>query len=146
MLGEILQNPIVIGVIASIITYLYLRWDNEKKIKIDPKNTKKKISLLTPGIVGAITWYIVSNYMDMTNTTQKIVISGNPEYKNNDFKDGLGNFNIDVNKQNNFNNVDSLSLESKSYHLVGKGQISVPNAASLNNDLPEMFIELDNFT
>lgn len=152
MLLEFLQNPIVIGVIASILTYLYLRYDNEKKYKDDPKNIKNKVSLLTPGIVGAVTWYIVANYCDH-KVEQIMIPQTNIQH--------LPSVNvIDTRNQllppvtgptNVFNsrpvtNNDSLSLESKSYHLVGKGKITVPESGNINNALPDMFIELDNFS
>jgi hypothetical protein len=158
---DFLKNPIVLGVIASILTYLYLRWDNDRKYKNDPKSVQKKVSLLTPGIVGAVTWYIVANYMEGSGRVEQIIIP-NPDANMNMYITNPmagGNpapimqsapinavTNAVANAATNATNNDSLSLESRSYHLVGKGKINVPEANALNHTLPDMFIELDNFS
>ena len=47
---DIIKNPIFLGVVAGVLTYLYLLWSNDKK-----KNPKaKNISLMTPIIVAIV--------------------------------------------------------------------------------------------
>lgn len=76
---EILKNPIIIGLIAGILTYLYLYWNEEQRYKSVLRRSKKKpVSILTPGLVAIISWFVASSYLDhkssstlVTNSIQK---------------------------------------------------------------------------
>lgn len=63
MFLEILKNPIVLGILASAITYMYLLWDKKKKAaKKTDGEIKKDINLMIPliaGITVCIVAYIV---------------------------------------------------------------------------------------
>jgi hypothetical protein len=142
---EIIKNPILLGVVAGCLTYLYLLWQSEQKPghKHDREKTKKEISLFLPLIVGIIVciitygyFYIspttdISNMNDITNTTVSEVKLDSlnvktstvvPKYK----------FVSDVPISNN------LSSESpSSFHLISKG-MNIPNKPI---DVPDVFIE-----
>ena len=55
---KILKNPIVIGLVAGVITYLYMYWEEDKKRKKNPKAKHRPINIVTPGVVSVITWFI----------------------------------------------------------------------------------------
>ncbi len=145
MSADLLKNPIIIGGIASLITYFYMKYDSDRKHKKNPKTTKKNINLLIVGIVGIIVWYISANYFDnvVSVNNEIIEIPLNVNASNEQFS---GNKIVPMNAPNiiNHDNI-TLSSDDKSYHLVSKGQITVPNRNALNKNLPEMFIELNNF-
>lgn len=58
-----LQNPIVVGLIMFVVVYAYLRWDADKKYNEDPKSEKKKVNVLVPTIVGALSWFLMGSYL-----------------------------------------------------------------------------------
>jgi hypothetical protein len=61
-LFDILKNPIVIGLIGFVIAYLYLYYQNKKKI--DPEtNQPQKVSIAKPLIVGLILWFVANNVL-----------------------------------------------------------------------------------
>ncbi|MBA42449.1 MAG: hypothetical protein CMF62_00380 [Magnetococcales bacterium] len=66
---DILKNPIVIGILALVITYAYLWWENEQKYKKNPEIKKKSVNLMIPGVVGAVSWFIASSYFDKNSST-----------------------------------------------------------------------------
>lgn len=65
-----LKNPIVLGVLAATLVYLYLYWEAERKYKNDktvPKPKREPVKILIPGIVGVVIWFISSYYFDTGN-------------------------------------------------------------------------------
>ena len=129
---NILKNPVVIGLLAGTITYLYLMWTNKEQYKKDPES-KKTVGIFTPIIVAIITWFLAYNYFGSSNNDnlgiEPIINSGI----------GLSNgivpenpINMSVN--DNIDMIYSSSDPTKSFHYLGKG-ISVPN------NLPDVFIE-----
>ena len=64
MMTEQLKNPILIGIIMSLITYLYLRWESNQKHKDNPEATKKSVNMMIPVAVGALSWFIFSTYLN----------------------------------------------------------------------------------
>jgi hypothetical protein len=61
---KIIKNPIILGIIAAILVYLYLSYEEENKVENKVKNKLKKrkpISILTPGVIGIIVWFIGSS-------------------------------------------------------------------------------------
>lgn len=62
---DILKNPIVIGMLAGVITYMYLSW--EKKHNKKNKHKKdKEINLLIPLVVAMIGWFIAYAYLQQS--------------------------------------------------------------------------------
>lgn len=58
---KIIKNPIVLGLLASVSTYIYLKWQNDIKYKDDPK-LKKPIDLLIPSVIGFCVFLLVAGY------------------------------------------------------------------------------------
>jgi len=129
MLGDIFKNPIIIGLIFGVITYLYLlkqKWDAEKK----KKNKKIKVedpNILIPVAVailsGCFAWYYWGTSHSITPTNNMTVETLAKEPLQNE----------DV-----IESLTGQSNNSVSFHLVGKG-INMPN------NLPDVFLDMDGF-
>ena len=127
-----LKNPIVIAIIVSTLVYLYMYWDNENRYKKNPKATRESVSLMTPAIVGLISWFVASNYFgsdvpqivgENTNMLPQNVPINLP------IDQSVNKFKL-VNNANNNNAIvggfTAGSSESRSYHLIGKNNIRLP--------------------
>lgn len=120
MLFDILKNPIFLGVLAGVITYLYLLWSNS-----DNKNKKKKeVSLFTPIIVTVIVAIVSYAYFNY-NSSEPSPININDDI-------------ISVNNPSKYKFSKDASSESQSsIHLISRG-VNIPN------NLPDVFIETYN--
>ena len=125
-----IKNPIILGIFAAVLTYLYFYWDAEQKRKKNPEIQQTKISLVTPGIVGALVWFVASTYLDSTNQIQESVT---PAIEALATKPALENGPKKV-----FQLVDSEgSVGSHSVHLLTKNKIKLPPT--------DVFIDLAKF-
>lgn len=104
----IFKNPIIIGIIFGIITFLILYWmvyqENQKR---NPLDKQKSVNLLIPIIVSVIVWFLAGTFLDyMGNNDNKIeqTISQLPEPKTNYLSEG-----------------------SEVYYLIGKNNIKLPS-------------------
>lgn len=59
---DILKNPVIIGLIAGLLTHFYLLWNNKKNDKHYYDNNQ--VDLIVPAIVAIIVWFIAYNYFD----------------------------------------------------------------------------------
>lgn len=61
----IIKNPIIIGLVAGVITYAYLSWqtETENKKKKHRKN-KEEVNLIIPLVVSVIMWFIAYAYFE----------------------------------------------------------------------------------
>jgi heme/copper-type cytochrome/quinol oxidase subunit 2 len=69
---DIFQNPIMIGLFAGILTYIYMKWRNKKDQKKHKKNknkNKKDINLLIPFAVFIVFWFISYAYLSSCDET-----------------------------------------------------------------------------
>ena len=124
---DLFSSPIVIGVIAGVLTYLYLYWEADKAQKENPKNKKKPVKFFTPAVIGVIVWFLAANYLCEQPTQQQ----GYPGYQD------------AVQIQNSYKLVGPVgpvrpvrpvgntaspvgSFGSISYHLVGRNNIKLP--------------------
>lgn len=80
---EIVKNPITLGVVAVIITYAYLYYENTKK----SDDKKKPVSVAIPGIVGSLVWFLTGVYFDSLSPTSIITVKngGGREISNSSF-------------------------------------------------------------
>nr|QBK88879.1 MAG: hypothetical protein LCMiAC01_05610 [Mimivirus LCMiAC01] len=102
---EIFKNPIIIGILAAGLTYLYLYWDAEKRYKAKPKLQRKPVSIFIPGVVGIIAWFLVSGFFEEEiNYSNKM------------------NTNVFV------NNPNDVATGSMDLHLLQKGTVKLPHA------------------
>lgn len=123
---DILKNPIIIGLVVGVITYVFMLMRNTKKYKKNQKSKEKnKPNILIPVIAAIVSGILVWLYFgssetkpEMTMTVEKLV---NEPLKESESSAKTGG-----------------SSDSVSYHLVGKG-INFPH------NLPDVFLDLDGF-
>jgi hypothetical protein len=75
---DIIKNPVVIGISASIITYGYLYYTvREKNTKLQKKHKKSKskrrpkleeVNLIIPLIVGLVVWFLSYGYFEYSTS------------------------------------------------------------------------------
>lgn len=136
---DILKNPIVLGVLAGVVTYLYMMWCNNKKYEKNP-NEKKEISLVTPAVVAVIVAVVAYGYFHSSGETTAPV----PQHTTSPGQGagivqvtpgvakGLG-----AGTEQRFNFVQDVSPESPAlFHLISRG-VNIPN----NLNVPDVFIE-----
>jgi len=69
----IIKNPIIIGLVAGVITYAYLTWQVEKENKKKKhRKEKEEVNLLIPLVVSIIVWFIAYAYFEYTPNQSKI--------------------------------------------------------------------------
>ena len=134
-LQELLANPIVLGIIATIITYAYLYWDNLEKQKKKPKVNIEPVSMMTPVIVGLLVFVIAYNLLgkSVQNVPSQIV-------ENSAFISQQQDVNAKMQCNKFIENTKPKSLDmldSATYHLVGKNAIRLPQT--------DVFIDLAKF-
>ena len=121
---SIIKNPIVLGVLAGGLTYIYFVWSNKNKKEKDQKD----ISLITPIVVAIAVCLVAYLYFGtgatlsndtVTEITKKIPINQQvtPDVKVPSAK-----------------LVSQVSESAESFHLITKG-INIPN------NVPDVFIE-----
>lgn len=122
---DLFKNSIVLGVIAAVAAYLFMYWQEEQQHKKNPKAMKKKVNIMTPGVIGALVWFIAGSYFDGIVVDEKA-----PMLPTNTVIHKL-NENIELTSNS------SASEGIKSYRLVGKGRIQLPQQ--------EVFLDLANW-
>jgi hypothetical protein len=120
---DMLKNPILIGLLAAIATYSYIYWQEDQRYKKNPKTKKKRVNIITPGVVGALVWFIIGSYFDEVNMGPMI-------QKNTVIEKLSGGVELDTNGSQD-------SFGSKSYRLVGKGRVQLPQQ--------DVFLDLANW-
>jgi len=132
MILEILKNPIVLGLFAGTIVYLYLLWSNEKKNKTKNKiKNKKDINPMIPLIVSVVVCIIsyASFYSSCDlKKTSAIDLTETLNVKN------IGN-KIKFAFSDGDDNLKHSSESVTEFHLMKSG-LHVPNKA-----IPEVFME-----
>lgn len=124
---ELFKNPVVIGIGASIITYLYLYWDAQQKLKKYPKAKQEPINIMTPLIVGLLVFVIMYNLL---GSNESIQIPAQALPQQNDY------ITQSPNKLPTVINIVE-PVDSSTFHMVGKNTISLPQH--------EIFIDLAKF-
>lgn len=98
---DLLKNPIVIGVLLGVATYLFLLWNNGSNKSDRKTNKNKDVSLLTPivvAVVGAFMTFCYFNNNESDDIRKNLMIKGE-KYK--------------------------FTESPVSYHLISKG-VSIP--------------------
>lgn len=72
---DIIKNPIILGILAGVLTYLILEWNNNKK---DPQKQKQKqkSNILIPAIVAVVVWMVTHYYFTYSNSSSDKKIEG----------------------------------------------------------------------
>jgi len=144
---DIVKNPIIIGLFAGAITYLYMSWtidEEHKKREKKHKNKKEKedVNLFIPLVVAVIFWFIAYAYFEYQPDANNSTITHLP-INDTFLPQTVGNnkhplplpiaplasykFTKDV--------VDSVSSDPKSFSLLTQG-VTVPQ------NLPDVLIDM----
>lgn len=122
-----LKNPIILAILAGILTYIYMWWDNKKKKEKNPKATIEEIDYIPPAMVALLTLFVSYNLFGngdgILPSTQEIVANSLPKDLN-----GQNGPNLQGGKmiQNRFSDKLAESFDSHTYHLLGKNTIKLP--------------------
>jgi len=130
-ISDIYTNPIVVGLLAGLITYMYMRWKNDKD---NEKN--KNVNLLIPFAVFIVFWFITYAYVssceeDIKPTMTHISIAKPSETNLND------KINIKIQPVNNAK-LSSDTGSINSFKLVSKS-----NGVHIPDRLPDVFFEME---
>jgi hypothetical protein len=135
---DIITNPVVIGLLAGLITYIYMRWRNDRN---KDKKKKKDINLLIPFAVFVVFWFI--SYAYFSSCDEDIVTKQQATIENN-----IPNVfeNISLKKNNDVsikikpsNQVAvSETSEPVSFNLVSKS-----NGVHIPDNLPDILFEMN---
>lgn len=112
---DLIKNPIILAILAAILTYAYMYWDADNKHKKNPKAHKRSLSLITPCVVGVVVWFLASNFFDQNASTTVFPCPTAPSKLRH----------------------SELSVDSQSYHLIGKNNVKLPPT--------DVFIDLAHF-
>jgi hypothetical protein len=69
-----LNNPIILGIVAATVVYIYLYY-NAKNETDKKKKKKSRVNILTPGIVGLVVWFVTSTIFDKKDSGE---VAANP--------------------------------------------------------------------
>jgi len=64
---DVIKNPIIIGLFAGTVTYIYLTWNDNDKSKKKSKKSQKEVNLLIPLVIAVIGWFIAYAYFQYNN-------------------------------------------------------------------------------
>lgn len=131
-----LKNPIVLGLLAAAATYLYLWYKADQEHKQNPSQQKRRISYVTPGLIGVIIWFTTSTYFDYTSNsnTPKASVEGTPKKDVTEYR--LAKVGGGETPEKSVNKSES-AINSESYHLIGKKMVRLPKT--------DVFIDLATF-
>ena len=124
---DIITNPIIIGLVGALITYMYLRWRNEKKQKNKNKNKNKKenINLMIPFAVFVVCWFISYAYFSSTDDSD----SSKTET--------LNKIDIKIRPSVKTTELQLSTSDPQEFELVSK-----TNGVYIPNELPDIFHEM----
>jgi hypothetical protein len=147
---DILKNPVIFGLLFSLLTYAILLWHNKKYNNKNKDKKPKEVNLIIPALVGVAVTIVSYNYLsDIHNNNSlnhnNINLNQNTKYKFFNPKDTKYKFSNPMDTKYKFSNnavqsnykLRDLTSESPaSYQLISKG-LNIPNKI----DLPDVFIE-----
>ena len=122
---DIIKNPVVLGLTAIVLTYMYLTWtiNNKKKNKNKKSKEQEEVNLLIPLVVGIIVWFIAYSYFEyhpedgIENIVYDTGISNKPSLP------------LPIPPSPKYNFIQDVVTESsdpKSFSLLTKGDVNVP--------------------
>lgn len=117
-MNSLITNPIVLGLVAAVVTFSYLYWKEKQRQKEDENAKPKNVNIMIPGVVGALTWFVVGSFVAQP------MVGGNVEVE----KKSMLPLNSVINKFDENVKLEATdSFGSDSYRLVQKGNIELPN-------------------
>lgn len=117
------MSPIIIGIVATILMYLYQWWKVEEEHKNNPTLEKKKINYIVPCVVGVIAWFLSGCYYDSRGMSI--------------YSDSSSELVAKSNAGTQTSSIIPKSAGSESYHLIGKKSVRLPST--------DVFIDLAKF-
>lgn len=135
---DLAKNPIVIGILVAVLVYLFLWWQEKKRLEKNPNSKRKKINFIIPIVLGGMSWFISSFYFNNSAVVKADSIIDNLSNVNNvnniggniANKPNINNNLLNGNKQYIINSRGSInsdnSLGSASYHIIGKNDVKYP--------------------
>ena len=121
---NILKNPIILGVIATLISYGYLYIKNNNKKNKKKIKKKQNINIIPPITIGLVIGFLSYNYLENDSEINNI--------KNNNIQVIEGGSKI-----NPMRNTSLNFSSEKSYKLIGTNKLDTLN--------PDVFIDLADF-
>jgi hypothetical protein len=121
---NIITNPIVIGLVAGLITYIYMKWKNDKKNK--GKKQKEDINLMIPLAVFIVFWFISYAYFSSCDS------------KPSSQKSEHNKIEVKIRPSVKTTELSSSTSDPGSFELVGK-----TNGIPIPNELPDIFLEME---
>jgi len=135
---DVIKNPVIIGVFATVLTYLYLQWQiDEKNKKYKKKHNKpnkheEEVNLIIPAVVGVIVWFIVHGYFEYSKPTGRTHnINNNTFMQQAPLPIAPPTANFRFSKEA----IESVSSGTKSFSLL-TGGVAVPTK------LPDVLIDM----
>ena len=117
---EIIKNPIFLGILSGLVTYLYLLWDqNQKNLRRSKQGknkrfTQKNINLLIPVVVSLVVCILSYSYFYMSNNISIPI----------DLEQNIKCNMQNLNAQQLINSVPVLEKQSHSTHVIPQFNIS----------------------
>lgn len=134
-----LKNPIVLAILAAVITYLYMYWQNKETQEKNPKAKPIPVDYTTPIIIGLMTLFITYCLFGFNGKKSDSV--GDILEKGNTVQTG-GN-SVQILEPNSaliktrLSDRMTDSFDSNTFHLVGKNSIKLPQT--------DVFIDIAKF-
>lgn len=124
---DIIKNPFVIAIIFGLITYLYLWWEEKKKVELNPNYTQN-ISLITP-IIGAIIGFAFGYIIFGFGNTETVVYDPKTIGQQIMQQGGI-NTNMPMLAAQPTQSITNPvhTLGSESFHVLTKNRIKLPNS------------------
>jgi hypothetical protein len=146
---DIVKNPIIIGLLAGTLTYMYMSWNIENSDspeydivkdrhgkKHKTRREKPDVNLLIPLVVAIIIWFVTYAYFEYQPETQMMKHNANTfaPHATTRHEPSLP---ILPGKSYTFTKdvVDSVSSDPRSFSLLNQG-VNVPH------NLPDVMIDL----
>lgn len=134
-----LKNPIILTVIAMVLTYLYLYWQMTDRQSKNPKATIETPGYTIPIGVGVFTFIITYSLFgfpkgDTIENANVLNIESKPVLPLNTIK-ALGGKLLE--NKSNISEKLTDGFDSNTYHLVGRNSIKLPQT--------DVFIDLAKF-
>lgn len=134
-----LKNPIILAIVAGVLTYAYLWWDNKQKKEKNPKAQVEEIDYIIPALVALLTLFITYNLFGFNASGLPEITNSNVEQVIEQSKPNIGNNKLleGGNLQTRFSDKLADSFDSNTYHLLGKNTIKLPQT--------DVFIDIAKF-
>ena len=131
-----LKNPIILAILAAVITYAYMYWETKKQQEKNPKVELPPVGYFTPMIVGLMTLVIGYGFFGFkTNGADDVGVvieNGNVVEHN-----GGASVSLLGGKPGRMVERMTDSFDSNTFHLVGKNAIKLPQT--------DVFIDIAKF-